>query len=142
MFVFGDAVSKAVSDELVPFLDLRDLLRQWGLAQLHARSRLIDEIDCLIGQEAVRNIASGMRYSEVDGVVGVSDRVELLVAVLNAEQNLGGIAFIRRRNLDGLETALERTVFFDRLAILARRGRADTLNFTARQSRFQDVGRV
>jgi hypothetical protein len=46
-----------------------------------------------------------MRYSEVDGVVGVSDRVELLVAVLNAEQNLGGVAFIRRRNLDGLETA-------------------------------------
>src|ERR1039458_1219092 len=55
-----------------------------------------------------------MRYSEVDGVVGVSDRVELLVAVLNAEQNLGGVAFIRRRNLDGLETALKRTVFFDR----------------------------
>src|SRR5216684_2285153 len=106
------------------------------------RSRLIDEIDCLIGQEAVRNIAIGMRNREVDGVVGVGDRVELLVAVLNAEQNLGGVAFIRRRNLDGLETALERTVFFDRLAILARRSRADTLNFTARQSRFQDVGRV
>src|SRR5438477_12170791 len=91
-----------------------------------------DEIDCLIGQQAVRNIASGMRYSEVDGVVGVSDRVELLVAVLNAEQNLGGIAFIRRRNVDGLETGLERTALFDRLAILARRGRADTLHFTAR----------
>src|ERR1035441_2627437 len=80
--------------------------------------------------------------SEIDGVVAVSDRVELFVAVLNAEQNLGGVAFIRRRNLDDLETALERTVFFDRLAILARRSRADTLNFTARQSRFQDVGRV
>ena len=49
-----------------------------------------------------------MRNREVDSVVGVSDRVELLVAVLNAEQNLGGIAFIRRRNLDGLETALQR----------------------------------
>src|ERR1022692_2876298 len=105
-------------------------------------SSLIDEIDCLIGQEAVRNIPSGMRYGEVDSVVSVSNRVELLVAVLNAEQNLGGIAFIRRRNLDGLETALQRTVFLDRLAILARRSRADTLNFTARQSRFQDVGRV
>ena len=54
-----------------------------------------------------------MRNREVDSVVGVSDRVELLVTVLNAEQNLGGIAFIRRRNLDGLETALQRTIFFD-----------------------------
>src|SRR5207245_5561569 len=96
----------------------------------------------LSGRKRSGIYAIGMRYSEVDGVVGVSDRVELLVAVLNAEQNLGGVAFIRRRNLDGLETALERTVFFDRLAILARRSRADTLNFTARQSRFQDVGRV
>ena len=117
--VVRDGVLHSVDDELDALLHFRDLLRQGRLAQLHARSRLIDEIDCLIGQEAVRNIASGMRYSEVDGVVGVSDRVELLVAVLNAEQNLGGIAFIRRRNLDGLETALERTVFFDRLAILA-----------------------
>src|SRR5580704_11211131 len=86
--------------------------------------------------------AVGMRNREVDTVVSVSDRVELLVAVLNAEQNLGGIAFIRRRNLDGLETALQRPIFFNRLSILARRSRADTLNFTARQSRFQDVGRV
>jgi hypothetical protein len=68
--------------------------------------------------------------------------VELLVAVLNAEQNLGGIAFIRRRNLDGLETALQRPIFFDRLALLARRSRANALNFTARQSRFQDVRRI
>ena len=83
-----------------------------------------------------------MRYGEVDSVVSVSNRVELLVAVLNAEQNLGGIAFIRRRNLDGLETALQRPIFFDRLALLARRSRANALNFTARQSRFQDVRRI
>src|SRR6266849_6609094 len=131
-----------VDDELDPLLDFCDLLGQRGLAQLHARPRLVDQVNRLVRQEAIRNVAVGMRNREVDSLVGVSDRVELLVAVLNAEQNLGGIAFIRRRNLDGLETALQRTIFFDRLAILARRSRADTLNFTARQSWFQDVRRI
>ena len=75
--------------------------------------RLVNQVNRLVGQEAIRNVAVGMRNREVDSVVSVSDRVELLVAVLNAEQNLGGIAFIRRRNLDGLETALQRPIFFD-----------------------------
>ncbi len=140
--VVGDGILHTVGDELDPLLHLGDLFGQRGLAQLHARPGFVDQVDGLVGQETVRNIAIGMRYSEVDGVVGVSDRVVLLLSVLNAEQNLGGVAFIRRRNLDGLETALERTVFPDRLAILARRSRADALNFTTRQSRFQDVACV
>ena len=56
--------------------------------------------------------------------------------------DLDGVGFVRRRNLDGLEAALERTVLLDRLAILGRRGCADALNFAARESRLQDVGRV
>src|SRR4029077_19860414 len=96
----------------------------------------------LVGQEAVRDVAVGMRDREADGVVGVGDGVELLVAVFDPEQNLGGIDFVRRRYFDGLEAALERTVFFDGLAIFARGGSADALDFPAGQCGLQDVGGI
>ena len=41
-----------------------------------------------------------------------------------------------------LETAFQRRVAFDVLAVLVERRRADGLQFTARQGRFEDVGRV
>src|SRR5712691_438228 len=140
--VVRDGILHTMDDELDSLLDFRNFLGQRSLAQLYACPSFVNQINRLVWQEAIRDVAVGMRNREVDSFVGVSDRVELLVAVLNAEQNLGGIAFIRWRNLDGLETALQRTIFFDRLAILARRSRADTLNFTARQSWFQDVRRI
>ena len=56
--------------------------------------------------------------------------------ILTASASLGGGTF------DGLEAALERAVLLDRLAVLAGRGRADALDFAARQRRLQDVGGV
>ena len=47
-----------------------------------------------------------------------------------------------RRNLHGLEAALERAVLLDRLAELGRRSGADALDFAARKRRLQDVGGV
>ena len=83
-----------------------------------------------------------MRDRELDRFVGVADRVELLVAVLDAEQDLDRVRFVRRRNLHGLEAAFERAVLLDRLAIFARRGCADALDLAARERRLQDVGGV
>src|SRR5712691_2889828 len=83
-----------------------------------------------------------MRYGEVNGLVGVSDGVELLVPVFDPEQNFGGVGLVRRWNFDCLEAALQRAVLFDGLAILARGGGADALDLTARQSRLQDVSGV
>ena len=130
--VVRDGVLHAVDDELDALLDFGQLFGQRGLAQLHARARFVDQIDGLVGQETIRNIAIRMRDGEVDGVVGVGDGVELLVALFDPEQNLDGVGFVRRRNFHGLEAAFERTIFFDRLAIFGRRGCADALNFAAR----------
>ena len=90
---------------------------------------------------------SGMkRRGGVDGrldrFVGIRDGVELLVALLDAEQDPDGVRFVRRRNLDGLEAAFERTVLLDRFAVLAGRRRADALDLAARQRRLQNVGGV
>ena len=53
-----------------------------------------------------------------------------------------GVLFVGRRNLHGLEAALERAVLLDGLAILGRRGRADALDFAARKRRLQNIGGV
>src|SRR5437764_5776119 len=68
--------------------------------------------------------------------------MELLVPILDTEQDLGRVCFIRRRNLHCLETTLQGAVFLDRLAIFARRGGADALDFSTRECRLQNVGRV
>ena len=96
----------------------------------------------LSGRKRSGMIAAGGEDGGLDGLVGVADGVELLVAVLDAEQDLDGVGFAGRRNLDGLEAALERAVLFDGLAELGRRGRADALDFAARQRRLQDIGGV
>src|SRR5581483_5502285 len=140
--VVRDGVLHAVHDELDPLLNFRDLFRQGSLAQLHAGAGFVDEVDGLIGQEAIRDVAVRMGHGEVDGIVRVGYSVEFFVAVLDAEKNLGGVGFVGRRNFHRLETALQRTIFLDGLAVLARSGRADTLNLAARQGRLQDVGGV
>src|SRR5689334_16389236 len=83
-----------------------------------------------------------MRDGEINRVVGVGDGVELLVTLLDSEKNLDRVRLVRRRNLNGLESALERPVLFDRLAVFSRRGCADALNFSAGESGLQNVGGV
>ena len=113
-----------------------------GLAQLDAGAGFVDQVDRLVWKEAVGNVA----VRKIDGVaqrfVGVADGVKFLVALANTADDLHGLLFVRSGNLDGLEAALERAIFFDRFAVFTRRGGADALNFAARQSRLQDVGGV
>ena len=103
-----------------------------GLAQLDARAGFVNEIDGLVRQEAVRNKPRGGVDRVLDGFIGVGHGVEFLVAFLDAEQDPGGVLFVGRRNLHGLEAAFERAVFLDGFAILGRRGGADALDFAAR----------
>jgi len=122
-----------VHDELDALLDLGDLTGQRGLAELDARAGLIDQIDGLVGQKAVGDVAVGVRDRELDGGVRVADGVELLVAVLDAHDDLDGVGLIGRRNLDGLEAAFQRAILLDGLAVLGRGGGADALDFSARE---------
>ena len=70
--VVRDGVLHTVNDELDALLDFGDLLGQRSLAQLDARAGFVDQVDGLVGQEAVGNVAVRMRHREVDGVVGVA----------------------------------------------------------------------
>ena len=62
-FVVGDGVFHAVDHELDALLHVDHLFGQGALAQLDARARFVDQVDGLVGQEAVGDVAVGV----VDG---------------------------------------------------------------------------
>src|SRR6266567_2231347 len=140
--VVGDGGVHAVDDELDALLDFGDLFWKRRLAELDPRAGFVDEVDGLVGQEAVGDITIRMRHGEFDGRIGVADRVEFFVAVLDAHDDLDGVGLVGRRDLDGLEAALEGAILLDRLAIFSGRGCADALDFAAAQRRLEDVGGV
>ena len=57
--VVGDGVLHAVHDELDALLDVGQVGRQGGLAQLDAGAGFVDQVDGLIRQVAVGNVAAG-----------------------------------------------------------------------------------
>src|SRR5438105_11420123 len=70
-FVIRDRVVHAMDDELYPLLRLGDLLWQRRLTQLYARAGLVDEVDRLVRQETIGDVAVRMCYGETDGFIGV-----------------------------------------------------------------------
>ena len=112
-------------------VDLAELLAVAGLAQLGARAGLVDEVDGLVGQEAIGDVAVRLVDRRLDRLARVLDVVELLVAILDAEQDLDRLALAGRIDLDRLEAALERAVLLDVLPVLGRRRRADAADLAA-----------
>ena len=105
-FVIGDGVLHAMHDELDPFVDLGALVRHLRLLQLDPRTRFVKQVDGLVREEPVRNVADRAEYRRFHRRIGVDDRVELLVALLDADQYLDGLLLRRRADFDGLEASL------------------------------------
>ena len=96
----------------------------------------IYKVNRLIRQETVGDIAVGKRRSRNQCAVVNFYAMEHFIAFFQAAQNRNCIFDGRLFYHDGLETALQRGVFFDILAILVQRCRADAVQLTARQKRF------
>src|SRR6185436_15745069 len=118
------------------------VLRVGHAAQLHLRAGLVEDVDGLVGEKAVGDVAVRLVDRAADGGVAVLDLVEGLVALLDALQDLQRLVLVRRIHIDGLEAAEQRAILLDVAAILADRGRADAGDLAARQRRLEDVGRV
>jgi hypothetical protein len=101
-------------------VDLAELLAVAGLAQLGAGAGLVDEVDRLVRQEAVGDVAVGLVDRRLDRFARVLDVVEALVAILDADQDLDRLALAGRIDLDRLEAPLERPILLDVLAVLGR----------------------
>jgi hypothetical protein len=104
----------------------------------HARRGLVDEVDGLVGQLAVGDVAVGELRRGLEGLVGDVDLVVGLVAVAQALEDLHGLVRRRLVHADLLEAALQRAVALEVLAVLVERRRADRLQLPAREGRLED----
>ena len=129
--------------DLVEFgLHRAERIRLLGRTQVRARSGLVQHVDRLVGKVAVGDVASGERHAGAQGLVGVAHLVVPFVAGSDVAQNLE--SHLGRRRLDEhlLETAFERGVGLDVLAVFVERRGADGLQLAPGEGRLEDVGRV
>ena len=106
------------------------------------RGGLVDQVDRLVGKEAVGDVALGKRCGGDHRGVGDAHAVVSLVALLEAAQDRDRVADVRLADEDGLEAPLERGVGLDVLAELVERRRADGAELAAGEHRLQEVGGV
>src|SRR5262249_51520554 len=102
---------------------------------LQPRRRLVDQIDRLVWQEAIRNVAVRQRCSRDQGGIGDSHAVVLLVLVLQATQDRDGVFDRRLIDKDWLQTPSQRGVLFDFFAVLVDGRFADAVQLNARKRR-------
>ena len=123
-------------------MDLVDLGRHRRQLDRDARGGLVDEVDRLVGQEAVGDVAVAERGGGDQRGVGDRDAVVRLVALLEAAQDRDRVLDRRLADVDRLEAALERGVLLDVLLVLVERGGADRAQLAAGEHRLEQVGRV
>jgi len=109
---------------------------------LDLRRRFVDQVDRLVRQEAIRDVAMRQFRRRDDRRVGNVDAVVQFIAFLQAAQDRDGRFDRRLVDEHFLEAALQRGILFDVLAVFVKRGRADAMQFAARQRRLQHVARV
>ena len=103
-----------------------------------ASTSLIEDINCLVWQEAILDVAARKRNGSLDGSLGVVDVVVLLVAVLKTVDDRNGVVVVWLANVDRLETPLKCSVLLDMFTILFCRSCTDDLDFSTRQRRLKD----
>ncbi len=136
----GDFLVLADPDDLL--FDGLVVRRRGHAADAQPAAGLVDEVDGLVRQVAVGDVAVGQVGGGDHGLVGDRHAVVRLVAVAQALQDLDGVAEGRLVDLDRLETALQGGVLLQVLAVLVEGGGADGLQLAAGQHRLQDRRRV
>src|SRR5438874_13691729 len=98
--------------------------QRWqALMETNSRCGLVYEVDRLVGQAAIADVALGEMYRRVDRVIGDLYLVMRLVALAQALQNVDGLFLAGLLDLDGLETSLKGGIPLDVFAelVLSRR---------------------
>ena len=103
-----------------------------------AGTSLIEDVNCLVWQEAVLNVAARKHNGSLDSSLGVVDVMVLLIAVLKSMNNRNGVVVVWLADVDRLETPLKCSVLLDMFAILFCRSCTNDLDFSTRQRWFQD----
>ena len=96
------------------------------------RGGLVDQVDRLVGQEAVGDVAVGECRRRDERRIGNAHAVMQLVFLLQSAQDGDGVLHRGLRHEHRLEAPGERGVLLHMLAILIERGGADAVQFAAR----------
>ena len=104
--------------------------------------RLVNQVDSLVRQEAVGNVAVAQLGRRDDGRVGDIDAVVHLVALLEAPQNRHGGFHGGLTDQDFLEAALQRGVFFDVLAVFIEGGGTHAMELAAGQRGLEHIAGI
>ncbi len=123
-------------------LELAVARRRRHRLDAQARAGLVDQVDRLVGQLPVLDVAVGQHRGGAQRVVGDLAAVVRLVAVAQPTQDLNGVVDRRLVHPHLLEAPLERRVALEVLAVLVERRRADRLQLAPRESGLEDRGRV
>ena len=108
-----------------------------GIESISVRSfaaRLVDQVDGLIGQEPVGDVAIRQHRRGHQRRILDAHAVMHFVAVAQAAQDRNGVFDRRLIDHHRLEAPFERGVLLDVLAVLVERGGADAVQFAARQA--------
>ena len=111
---------------------------------LHAQAAggFVDEVDGLVGQEAVGDVAVGELGGLDERAVLDAHAVMGLVALLEATQDGDGVFHGRLVHEHGLEAPRERGILFDVLAVFVQGGRAHAAQLAAGERGLDHVGSV
>ncbi len=123
-------------------LDLVDLLGQRVDLDPQAARGLVHQVDRLVGEEAVADVAMRQRRRGDQRVIRYAYAVVHLIALLETAQNGDRVLDRRLAHVHGLETPLEGRVLLDMLAVLVERSGAHHVQLAARQRGLQHVGRI
>ena len=104
--------------------------------------RFVDQIDRLVGQEAVGDVAVREHRGRDERAILDAHAVVHFVAVAQSAQDRDRILDAGLIDEDRLEAAFERGVLLDVLAVLVERRRADHVQFAARQHRLEQIAGV
>ncbi len=132
-------VSTHLGDLLVEVAQVR---RSRHPADAHPGAGLVDEIDRLVRQESVGDVAVGQGGRGHQGGVRDGHPVVRLVPVAQTLEDLDRVGQRRLTHLDRLEPTLERGVLLEVLAVLVQGRGTDRLQLTPGQHGLEDARRV
>jgi hypothetical protein len=107
-----------------------------------ARRRLVDKVDRLVGKLAARDVPIREHGRRDQRRVLDAHTVVHFVALLEAAQDRDRVLHRGLADVDRLESAFERRILLDVLAVLVERGRADHAQLAAREQRLDHVAGI
>ena len=102
----------------------------------------INQVNGLIRQKTVRNIAVGQGSRRHNGRIFNADAMVNFISFLKSTQDGDGALHVGLAHKDNLEATLQGCILLNVLTVFIERGGADGTQFAASQRRFQHVAGV